>query len=228
MDVLARIPSPHTVFTGDNSSNGFHSHLTATMRNDSLVLDPLLTVPIYVHEAPGSKFRKAALCYEIRGHSNAIYNLVSDMCVSINGEFVQMPAPRQHLNALGSVGMVAIDNAGQCLSLIVRHDGDCVASVNGQPVQTSYNRNGISIARSARHVHIKVPDCDHVDLTMWVMCQRVEGYNMMKYVVTRGLNMHPTSHGLIGEIARIIHAYTHIHTQYIYVPNTMSMNVKHI
>ena len=175
-----------------------------------MILDPLLTVPIYVHEAPGTKFRKAALCYEIRGHSNAIYNLVSDSCVAVNGEFVQMPSPWQHLNTLGAVGMVAIDNNGHCMSLTVRHNGDCVATINDQPVLTSYHRNGISVTKSPGNVRIKVPDCEHVDLTMWVMCQKIEGLNMMKYVVTRGLNMHPTSHGLIGE-------YTHVYIwQYMY------------
>ena len=176
-----------------------------------MILDPLLTVPIYVHKAPETKFHKADLCYEVRGHSNAIYNLVSDRCVAVIGEFVHMPSPWQHLNTLGAVGMVAIGgchNTGHCMSLAVSDNGDCVATINNHPVLTSYHQYGISVTKSPGNVKIKVSHCEYVDLTMWVMYRKIDGLNMMKYVVTRGLNMHPTSHGLIGE-------YAHVYTLYV-------------
>ena len=54
--------------------------------------------------------------------------------------------------------------------------------------------------RYSNRVRVSVPNCELVDLVMWVMVVEMRGENMIKFVIMRGVNLSPTSHGLVGEI----------------------------
>lgn len=174
------------------------SSCSATMRNDTVDIDPLLTIPLYLHDHPSEMYRKVALCYEVRGHADTIYNLISDKCVSVNGYYKEMAA-RTRLNVLGAVGVVAIDNKGECVTIAVEQvHGTCIAKVNGEMLFSSFKKNGVVVDVTHDQVRLSVPNCEMVDLAIWVMCQETAGYDTIKFVVTRGVNMWPTSHGLLG------------------------------
>ena len=49
-------------------------------------------------------------------------------------------------------------------------------------------------------VRISVPNCEYLDLVMWVMYQERDDQRMLKFVITRGYNFAPTSHGLVGKL----------------------------
>ena len=162
-------------------------------------IDPLLTIPLYLHDHPSEMYRKVALCYEVRGHADTIYNLISDKCVSVNGHYKEMAPPRVRLNVLGAVGVVAIDNKGECVTIAVEQVlGTCMTKVNGETLFSSFKKNGVVVDVAHDQVRISAPNCEMVDLSIWIMCQETASYDMIKFVVTRGVNMWPTSHGLLG------------------------------
>lgn len=169
------------------------------MRNDSIVTDPLLTIPLYLHDRPAEVYRKVALCYEVRGHQDTIYNLISDKCVSVNGQYKELAAPKTGYNVLGAVGVVAIDNEGECVTIAVEQImGTCMTKVNGKLLFSSFKKNGVVVDIAHDKVQINIPNCEMVDIVIWIMCEEVAGHDMIKFVVTRGVNMWPTSHGLLG------------------------------
>ena len=58
----------------------------------------------------------------------------------------------------------------------------------------------LSLPKNSNRVRISVPNCELVDLVMWVMMVEMRGQNMIKFVIMRGVNLTPTSHRLVGEI----------------------------
>ena len=102
-------------------------------------------------------------------------------------------------NVLGAVGVVVIDNQGECVTISVEEImGTCMAKVNGELLFSSYKKNGVAVDVAHDKVQISAPNCEMVDLVLWIMCQEVAGHDMIRFVVTRGVNMRPTSHGLLG------------------------------
>ena len=56
-----------------------------------------------------------------------------------------------------------------------------------------------------------MPNCADVSLVMWVVCETVDitdpytgvnlgPVNMIKFIISRGFNLHEYSHGLIGKL----------------------------
>ena len=48
-------------------------------------------------------------------------------------------------------------------------------------------------------MRVSVPNCESVQLVMWIVCEEVRGEEMLKFTITRGVNLRPTSHGLLGK-----------------------------
>jgi len=55
--------------------------------NDTVVGDPLLTVPIPNMRELGIGIDSALLCFEIHGERDSYFNLVTDKCVSVNARY---------------------------------------------------------------------------------------------------------------------------------------------
>ena len=83
-------------------------------------------------------------------------------------------------------------------------------TVDGESI-TRFSEGGISVRKYQHHIRIAVPNCGHVDLVMWVMCQNgtLTEYNdegeeinigatMMRFVIARGFNLQQSSHGILG------------------------------
>ena len=160
--------------------------------NDTITGDPLYEVPIIVDEEGKTLF----LCYEVRGQANQHFNLISDTCVSVNALYSPMINPSKG-NIISKIGIIAEDNSGTCQQIEADLEG-CTARVNGTKV-TMYNQNGIYIKRQTNRIRISVPNCETEDLVMWVICEVHRGQPMIKFVVARGFNLRPTSHGLVGK-----------------------------
>ena len=161
--------------------------------NDTVIADPLFTAPV----GDGSTH----FCYEVHGTPNTIFNLVSDKCTVVNAEYVPMIIPSNG-NVIGAVGVRAADSAGNCHNIEVRFSqsgSGLDAFVDGEEVSGVTRVDSVQVRRYSNRVRISVPNCELVDLVMWVIMVEMMGQNMIKFVITRGVNLAPTSHGLVGE-----------------------------
>ena len=137
---------------------------------------------------------KVSLCYEIRGEANQHFNLISDTCVSVNALYSSIPSGG---NFIRKIGVLAEDSNGVCQEIEADLEG-CTARVNGNNV-TLYNQDGIRVMRRTNRIRISVPNCESTDLVMWVICEVQGEQPMIRFVVARGFNLRPTSHGLVGK-----------------------------
>ena len=164
------------------------------MRNDTVIGDPLFTVPYLT--ASGAR---RSLCYEIHGQSDANFNLISDQCVSINAHYIAAPGG---LNIIDSIGIRAQDEDGVCRDIQVDLDrcdvsagtGGSLASLSGQ----MFRQGGIFVRPSNDRVRVSLPNGDSIKLILWVICER-GAIDMIRFQIARGINLKPTSHGLLGE-----------------------------
>lgn len=172
------------------------------MRNDSVIGDPLYTVPLQISEeiiASDPEVANTSLCYEIHGDAGKIFNLVSDTCVSITAEYVQ--GNTSDINVVGRVGFVAVDNNDACqnITIDVMNCMGTVTNTDGVTEVTDgspYDEAGVRVRKGRRYFRIAVPNCERQDLVSWVVCEQG---NMLKFVITRGFNLQSTSHGLVGK-----------------------------
>ena len=170
------------------------------MRNDTVIGDPLYEAALWFEDE--SREFNYSLCYEIHGKSNTHFNLISDECVSVNGLYTAMNDPAMG-NIISSMGIRATDEAGSCQNIAVVQNqvsGKCELYVNGAQV-SDYQQEGVSarLRNSDTKVRVSVPNCDRLNLVLVVKCQIVTGQYMIRFDVVRGVNLRPTSHGLLGE-----------------------------
>ena len=182
--------------------------------NDTVVGDPLLTVPLSLDSMPQGinlqSKKPPALCFEIHGERDRYFNLISDNCVSVNTHYV---AINDFFNVMDEIGIRAVDQNGACHDIRV-HVDTCSASVDGVQLTENYRSAGIFVRNQySHHVRVSVPNCNGSShLVMYIVCQRglsVENpwggenfkANMLKFVIARGINLNENSHGLLGGLS---------------------------
>ena len=161
--------------------------------NNTFIGDPLFTVP-FLEDL-------TSLCFEVHGRTNTFINLVSDTCTSVNALYTAMQMP-DNGNIISQVGVRAVGDSGQCYNVRVDLTG-CATSVDGSPVTSSFNESGIRVRRTLNRVRISVPNCENKNLVMVVTCSLLPE-PMIRFDIMRGLNLRPTSHGLLGKSIGII------------------------
>ena len=173
--------------------------------NDTVIGDPLLTVPIHV---PDSDYDGISLCYEIHGADDEYFNLVTDECASVNAHYGRVT---EYLNVVDEIAIRAVDNVNECRNIAVNLEGNCSVQVDGTLFTGfSYSNQGVSVRRYRNRVRVSVPNCEELTLVMWIFCETnnlqdpFDGSDvvadMIKFVVMRGLNFgHRNAHGLIGK-----------------------------
>ena len=173
----------------------------AVIKNDTIVGDPLYRAALWV----GNQTCKYSLCYEIHGEAGKHFNLISDLCVSVNAYYSAMSNPALG-NVISAVGIRASDDTDTCHDInIVQNTvtGACEASVNGGPVLSvgsESRNNGVNVKQDIMsHVRVSVPNCERVPLIMWVICQNMSGELMMRFDISRAVNLRSSSHGLLGK-----------------------------
>ena len=157
-----------------------------TTLNDSVVADPQFTVAI-----PGPA--GYSLCYEVHGQSNRYFNLISDTCASANAYYTALSDRR---NTISKIGILASSGGPEgCVEVEVDLEG-CVARVGGREVGGAVAISMIRVSRVRTDVwRVSVPNCQRPQLVMWVTCQS----NRLRFDVSRGSGLRPSSHGLIGQ-----------------------------
>ena len=182
--------------------------------NDTIIGDPLFTVPILVpdEQLAALNLSRLSLCYEIHGSSDQWFNLVTDECATVNAQYVSLTPS---LNIIDEIGVRAVDDSNQCVNIRV-NVSQFTAEVNdiSLDLMQRYSRNGINVRRYNNRVRISVPNCNELTLVMWVICEMRTLDNpdmpgtelsaeLIKFVVMRGLNFgHRAAHGLLGKGGR--------------------------
>lgn len=166
------------------------------IRNDTVIGDPLYTVPYYNASKPEGRQN---LCYEIHGRSNHNFNLISDKCASVNAHYSAVGS----LNIISAIAIRAEDNEGRCRDILVNLERCSVSTGLGSAALTAVEEMisvaGISVRkRSADRARVSLPNCEGVNLIMWVICER-GAIDMIRFQIARGVNLRPTSHGLLGK-----------------------------
>ena len=145
-----------------------------------------------------------SLCYELHGEADENFNLVSDVCVSVNAHYARVRSDVD-INLINRIGIRAVDSTNQCQNIRVDVNG-CRAFVDGVEIAMSYRMGGIFVRKHSTRVHIAVPNCEDNHLVMWVFCQTGAFENgnmtfdapMIRFVIARGFNLAETSHGILG------------------------------
>lgn len=185
--------------------------------NDTVVGDPLLTVPLNINTMSGLDLnlnnKIPSLCFEIHGEQDQYFNFVSDDCVSVNAHYTRL---NQYLNIIDQVAVRAVDSARGCRNIQVDLD-TCLPTVDGALLTSNFRENSVYVRIYRTHVRISVPNCNGTShLVMNVICQRNFSFqdpytgesspvNMIKFVISRGINLNENSHGLIGMIVKLLY-----------------------
>ena len=173
--------------------------ITGVVRNDSVIGDPLFTVPVRTENG-----ERRTLCFEVHGESNRTFNLISDTCLNVNAHYSRV----DDLNIISSIGIKAEGYSGMCMDIQVDLEGCAVStSVGSGPAvrldpSDDLQMDHISLRQYADRVRISVPNCHRAGVVMWVICERAnvrQPVDMIRFHVSRGVNLMPSSHGLLGE-----------------------------
>ena len=160
-----------------------------------MIGDPLYTVPYNT----GSPSVRRNFCFEVHGRSNTHFNLISDKCVSVNAHYSGVEGG---LNIISGVSIRAEDDNGMCRNIFVSLDGCSASTSTGDGELASiagfFQSGGISVRPGNDRVRVSVPNCEYLNLILWVICERGD-IDMIRFQIARGLNLRPTSHGLLGE-----------------------------
>ena len=178
--------------------------------NDIIAGKPLLTVPLNVGNDTRmllglNEGEHVSLCYEVYGEADAYFNLVSDVCVSVNAHYARVRSDVD-INVINRIGIRAVDTASQCHNITADLNG-CRAFLDGVEIPMSNRMGGISVRKYSTRVRIVVPNCQDNDLVIWVFCQTGGTFengdmtfnaSMIRFVIVRGFNLAETSHGILG------------------------------
>lgn len=185
------------------------------LANDTVFGEPLYGVPLNLDEEEleilprEARSRTPHLCFEIQGQVNTHFNILSDICTSANALYTALESsPR--LNAVTRIGVTAINSNDECIFIDTGIQNDCVPAVTSANRTLSledgirYNSNGVSVSKRRNNVRISVPNCASTRLVMYLTCIEREGgsgsFSMIRFDVTRGVNLSPTSHGILGKL----------------------------
>ena len=196
------------------------SALLGAVANDTVTGDPLFTVPL---------LGGGELCYDIRGKPGIVLNLVSDKCTSVNADYVAMDVA-ENGNFIRSIGVRAVGADGNCHNIEMRlapsgGENPIIVLINSVETSGVIQMDGIRIRTYSDRVRISVPNCELISLIMWAAKEEVNGQSMLRFQISRGYNLAPTSHGLIGRdtIIDTYSSYTHNSHRHILLIDTYSL-----
>ena len=204
----------------NESHNTHYKYHLGLFKNDTVIGDPLLTVPINADVSNVNLTKPLHLCFEIHGKSDKYFNLISDDCTSVVAHYMT-PTNANFLNVIDNVSILAVDHQNQCHEIQISvetcsttFDGHTVHKITSRKrttIQSPFTYQGINIRSYSSRVRVSVPNCADASLIMWIICQspnvtdprtrmQLGTVKMIKFVVARGFNLHEYSHGLLGII----------------------------
>ena len=112
-----------------------------------------------------------------------------------------IPAQRaDFFNVISRIGITAVDSDDNVQNIEIDQE-NCLATVGTTPVtnEAIYHSANITVRRRRNGYRIAVPNCEPRHLVIWVTCQSTQDADLLKFVIARGRNLMPTSHGLVGK-----------------------------
>ena len=169
--------------------------------DDKLTQSNVLTAPLLLDEEVQGDFGRnsISLCYQVHGHPETFFSLVSDACVSVNVHYqVQSAAPAE--TYISDVGIIGVDDNDTCVKVEV-NASDCAVKVNSEVLQASYDLNGLAVTKLSNGVRMSLPNCELRQVLITVMCSPLyySGQMNLELFLSRMLNFQATSHGLLGK-----------------------------
>lgn len=162
----------------------------------------MFIVPLSLTSDSHSFEEPPSLCFEIHGSSGTTFNLVSDTCTSVNALY-RTSSVNEDLNFISEIGVKAVDMNGNCVTVRVPVSNNCLPEITsgGSDVAPTprFDSAGITVRRSGSAVRVSVLNCASSRLVMWIKCRNISNQPQLRFDITRGLNLNPTSHGLLGE-----------------------------
>ena len=158
-------------------------------------------------------------CSQECSQADEYFNLVSDSCVSVNAHYIRAH-PLLPYNIIDEITVRSVGLDGICRNTAVTVNG-CQASLDGMLLNGTYSSAGITIRTYQNRIRISAPNCQDLDLVMWVLCEQntlrvgfpalgdpdiAVAVNMLHFVIARGYNIRETAHGLLGEKIVLISA----------------------
>ena len=174
---------------------------------------------------------RATLCYSIDGRANRYFNMVSDKCVSVNAYYVS--AQRANFfNVISKMGITAVDSDDNIQTIEIDRE-NCSATVGTTPVTSDaiYHSANITVRRRRNGYRIAVPNCKPRHLVLWVTCRSTQDADLLKFVIARGRNLMPTSHGLVGKKYISSRCYVTVHLcdlMYVLCRSVLECTGRHI
>ena len=145
----------------------------------------MCTVPLQMMAA-NPDIVNISLCYEIHRRTDTFSTWFQiGVCLSLQS-IISQSVNNSRLNVIGRIGVLAIDNNGDCQHITVDGNG-CIASVGATAVTQAapYNNSGIRVRmHEQRYYRIAVPNCELQDLVVWAICENqnaviTQGYNQL-------------------------------------------------
>ena len=174
----------------------------AEEKNDTGVADPQFSVSTPANASE-------ALCYEFHGTPGKYFNLISDICTSVNAYFTVMPIASQG-NRMTTVGIHAMQSeernvlgsdeeaASKCVDIRIEHL-NCAAFIGERPLLDSGNEGEIRYRKQTykgeSRWRVNVPNCEAEDYIIKVTCQQ----HLLRVDVNRKLHSISSSHGIMGK-----------------------------
>jgi hypothetical protein len=115
------------------------------------------------------------------------------------GNIIRAVGVRARGLSASSCHNIRVDLEG-CSAFVETPDGN----VQSLASMENFESDGISVRKYPSRVRISAPNCENVMLVMWVICESRNNQDMIKFVIARGLNLRPSSHGLLGMCSSII------------------------
>ena len=168
-----------------------------TVDGDPMFIAPVSLPKKVVTTLLGHEQTELAICYEVHGVENKTYNLVSDMCVSVNAHLTLASNPKVG-NIMSRIGVMAMDNEGQCHQI----EADLYQRSlvhNGQAVEGRKQHKGILMTKMRDRARVSVPNCKGHSVVFWIIFHYYNGADMIKFSITDGHGLRPASHGLMGK-----------------------------
>lgn len=160
---------------------------------DKVTDDPLFMVHLTPFDLSPQPL--PALCYEVLGKPNLIYNMVSTPCVSINALYSPLDEQR---NVMSVAGVVMVDSSGRCVKVQVNAE-DCIPVVGGVRQSYQYNQNGVSVVWTKGLVNIGSPNCGHGSISISISCSSMSDRPILSFTLMRQLQDNVDAHGLVGQ-----------------------------
>lgn len=163
----------------------------------------LLTAPL---KGLSSKFETPLLCYEVSCKNATIYNVLTDVNVSVNALVSEMP---DSLSEAIAIGIQCFNYSGDLVRIEIQRAG-CVVTIDGKIARQTYRFDGVRVEKQDMRVRVEVPSSPiegSSGIVMWIMCvthplKNGPRVDFITFSIVSGSYL-TKPHGIVGQFWKI-------------------------